>query len=72
MIADRPTTITIPTSLVRRLKLYKSADRSYAAVLEDFMDAIPPSKFLERAERELARPVVEYRTVRARLGLRSR
>lgn len=72
MLADTPTTITVPSSVARRLRLYKTGGRTYADVLEEFMDAVPPKEFLAWAQRELERPVVSYESARPRLGLRSR
>jgi hypothetical protein len=72
MLADSPTTITVPSSVARRLRLYKTGGRTYAEVLEAFMDAVPPREFLEWAERELDLAVVEYGSARRRLGLRGR
>jgi hypothetical protein len=69
MLADPPTTITVPTSVVRRLRLYKTGGRTYAEVLDDLMDAVPPQSFLEWAQRELDRPTIPYSEVRRRLGL---
>lgn len=72
MLADTPTTITVPSSVARRLRLYKTGGRTYAEVLEEFMDAVPPKEFLEWAERELSLAAVEYRSARPRLALRER
>jgi hypothetical protein len=72
VLADTPTTITVPSSVARRLRLYKTGGRTYADVLEEFMDAVPPKEFLAWAQRELDRPAVSYEAVRSRLGLRSR
>jgi hypothetical protein len=69
VLADSPTTITVPTSIARRLKLYKTGGRTYAEVLEEFMDAVPPKDFLAWAEHELARPAVSYGAARRQLGL---
>jgi hypothetical protein len=69
MLADPPTTVTLPTSVVRRLRLYKTGGRTYAEVLEELMDAVPPKTFLVWAEKELEREAVPYSKVRARLGL---
>ena len=71
MLSDVPTTITVPTSVARRLKLYKAGGRSYADVLQDLMDAVPPKDFLEWAERELSRPAVRYSGARGKLGLKA-
>lgn len=71
MLADPPTTITVPTSVARRLRLYKTGGRSYADALEDLMDAVPPRTFLTWAEQELKRPAVSYVTVRSGLHLRN-
>lgn len=70
MLADRPTTITVPTSVAKRLKGYKAGGRTYADVLEDLMDAVPPRKFLEWALRELEREATPYSDAREKLGLR--
>ncbi|MCI4355891.1 MAG: hypothetical protein L3K18_01940 [Thermoplasmata archaeon] len=72
MLADSPTTITVPTSIARRLKLYKTGGRTYAEILEEFMDAVPPKEFLAWAEQELTRPPISYTTARRRLGLPGR
>jgi predicted CopG family antitoxin len=70
MLADPPTTITIPTSVAKRLRTYKSGGRSFADVLEDLMDAVPPREFLEWALQELERPAVTYSSIRRTLGVR--
>jgi len=67
VLADPPTTITVPTSVARRLRLYKAGGRTYAEVLDDLMDAVPPKSFLEWAEKELERPAVPYSELRRRL-----
>lgn len=72
MLAETPTTITVPSSVVRRLKLYKTGGRTYADVLEEFMDTVPPKEFLEWAERELGRPAMAWGAARKRLGARPR
>ena len=59
-MATQVTTITIPSEVLRRLKLYKTGGRTYSEILEEFMDAIPPKAFLEWAERELQKPAVPY------------
>jgi hypothetical protein len=69
MLADPPTTVTLPTSVVRRLRLYKTGGRTYAEVLQELMDAVPPKTFLDWAEKELERDAVPYSKVRAHLGL---
>jgi len=69
VLVDPPTTITVPTSVARRLRLYKTGGRTYAEVLDDLMDAVPPQSFLEWAVKELERPAVPYAAVRRRLGL---
>jgi hypothetical protein len=69
MLADPPTTITVPTSVARRLRLYKTGGRTYAEVLDDLMDAVPPQSFLDWAVKELERPAVPYSALRRRLGL---
>jgi hypothetical protein len=69
VLADPPTTITVPTSVARRLRLYKTGGRTYAEVLDDLMDAVPPRTFLDWAERELQRPTLPYSEVRRKLHL---
>jgi hypothetical protein len=69
VLSDPPTTITVPSSVARRLRLYKTGGRTYAEVLADLMDAVPPRSFLEWAEKELERPAVPYTGVRRRMGL---
>jgi hypothetical protein len=71
VLSDPPTAISVPSSVVRRLRLYKTEGRTYAEVLDDLMDLVPPRSFLEWAERELERPVVPYGKVRRRMGLDS-
>jgi hypothetical protein len=70
MTSETPTTITLPSSLVRRLKLYKTGGRTYADVLEEFMDAVPPMEFLDWAERELHQLGTPWEEARRRLGAR--
>jgi predicted CopG family antitoxin len=72
MLADAPTTITVPSSVARRLRLYKTGGRTFAEVLEEFMDAVPPREFLEWAQRELTRTPVDYDVARQRLKPRAR
>ena len=62
------TTITLPSSLVERLKRYKDGRRSYADVLEELMDSVPPKAFLVWAEKEFNRPGVDYLTIRKNAG----
>lgn len=69
MLKDPPTTITVPSSVVRRLRLYKAGGRTYADVLDDLMDAVPPRSFLEWAEQELDRSATPYSDLRRRLNL---
>ena len=69
MLADPPTTVTLPTSVVRRLRLYKTGGKTYADVLEELMDSGPPAAFLEWAEKELERESEPYLKVRSRLGV---
>lgn len=70
VIADPPTTITVPTSVAKRLKGYKTAGKTYAGVLDDLMDAVPPRTFVEWALKELERPATRYSAARPKLGLR--
>ena len=66
---DPATTITVPSSVARRLRLYKTGGRTYAEVLADLMDAVPPRSFIDWAERELKRPTAPYSEIRRRLAL---
>ena len=59
MVGD-VTTITIPSEVLRRLKLYKTGGRTYREILEEFMDAVPPKTFLEWAERDLRKSTIPY------------
>ncbi|MDE1822395.1 MAG: hypothetical protein KGJ23_08870 [Euryarchaeota archaeon] len=70
MHSGTATTITVPSSVLSRLKVYKVGGKTYAEVLKEFMDAIPPAQFLAWAEEELRRPAVPYLEARPRLGLR--
>ncbi len=70
MITDPPTTITVPNSVLSRLKMYKAGGKTYAEVLEELMDAVPPERFLDWVRKELERPAVPYLEARSRLGLR--
>jgi hypothetical protein len=54
------------------LRLYKAGGRTYAEILEEFMDAVPPKEFLKWAEQELERPAVDYVVARRLLRLRGR
>jgi hypothetical protein len=69
VIADPPTTVTLPTSVVRRLRLYKTGGKTYADVLEELMDSVPPKSFLEWAERELELAAEPYSEARSKLGI---
>lgn len=69
MASAQPTTITVPVATARRLKLYKTGGRTYAEVLEDLMDAVPPREFLDWAERELRRRAVPWSKVRQDFNL---
>jgi predicted CopG family antitoxin len=69
MLADPPTTITVRTSTLRSLSLYKAGGRSYDEVLRDLMEEVPPESFLRWAKEELKRPTLTLDQVRKRLKL---
>lgn len=69
MLADPPTTVTLPTSVVRRLRLYKTGGKTYADVIEEMMGRVPPQSFLEWTESELKQEAIDYAKVRSRLGI---
>jgi len=71
VLADPHTTITVRTSTLKALSLYKVGGRSYDEVLRDLMDEVPPASFLEWAQLELRRPVLDLAEARKRLGLPS-
>jgi hypothetical protein len=69
MLADPPTTITIRTSTLRSLSLYKTGGKSYDEVLKILMEEVPPESFLRWAKAELKRPTQSLDQVRKSLGL---
>lgn len=71
MIDDTPTTITVRSSTLRALSLYRVGKRSYDEVLRGLMDEIPPATFLKWAQEEARRPTVALEEARKRLGLPS-
>ncbi len=71
MLDDPHTTITVRSSTLKELSLYKVRGRSYDEVLRELMDEVPPSSFLTWAESELRRPTMSLAEVRKRLGLAS-
>jgi len=66
---DPHTTITVRSSTLKALSLYKVGNRSYDEVLRELMDEVPPASFLEWAEAELRRPVLNLAEARKRLRL---
>jgi predicted CopG family antitoxin len=71
MLADPHTTITVRTSTLRALSLYKSGGKSYDDVLKELMEEVPPESFLRWAKEELKRPSQSLAQVRKRIGLPS-
>lgn len=71
MLDDPPTTITVRSSTLKELSLYKVRGRSYDEVLRELMDEVPPSSFLEWAQSELRRPAMSLAELRKRLSLPS-
>ena len=69
MLADPPTTITVRTSTLRSLSLYKAGGRSYDEILRDFMEEVPPESFLRWAKEELKRPSQSLSQLRKQLKL---
>jgi hypothetical protein len=50
----RPTTITVPVAVRRRLKDYQVGGKSVAEAIEDLMDQVPPDYFRRDLHRALA------------------
>ena len=71
MLDDPHTTITVRSSTLKALSLYKVRGRSYDEVLRELMDEVPPTSFLEWAQAELRRPATGLAEMRKRLGLPS-
>jgi hypothetical protein len=69
VLADPPTTITIRSSTLRNLSLYKIGGRSYDEVLRSLMEEVPPESFLQWAKQELRRPTQSLTEVRRSLNL---
>jgi len=69
MLSDPHTTITVRTSTLRSLSLYKVGKRSYDEVLRELMEEVPPESFLRWAKEELKRPTLSLAQVRRRLRL---
>jgi hypothetical protein len=58
---DRPTTVTLPASVRRRLRDYQVGGKSAAEALADLMDEVPPDYFRRDLQQALE--------LRPRLGL---
>jgi len=71
MLDDPHTTITVRSSTLKALSLYKVGKRSYDEVIRELMDEVPPTSFLEWAQAELRRPALSLAEARKRLGLPS-
>jgi len=69
MLADPPTTITVRTSTLRSLSLYKAGGGSYDDVLRNLMEEVPPESFLRWAKEELKKPPQSLTQVRKQLKL---
>jgi hypothetical protein len=50
---DRPTTVTLPASLRRRLRDYQIGGKSVAEAIADLMDEVPPDYFRRDLHRAL-------------------
>ena len=50
---DRPTTVTLPASLRRRLRDYQVGGKSAAEAIADLMDEVPPDYFRRDLQRAL-------------------
>lgn len=72
MLEDAPTTITVRSSTLRALSLYRAGKRSYDEVLRSLMEEVPPQSFVEWAAVELRRPPISLAEARKRLRLASR
>ncbi|MCI4362258.1 MAG: hypothetical protein L3J77_03605 [Thermoplasmata archaeon] len=51
---DRPTSITVPGTVRRRLRDYQVDGKSVAKAIEDLMDHVPPEYFRRDLHRALA------------------
>lgn len=71
MLDNPHTTITVRSSTLKALSLYKVGGRSYDEVLRELMDEVPPASFLEWAQAELRRPAISLAEARKRLKLPS-
>jgi predicted CopG family antitoxin len=69
VLEDAPTTITVRSSTLKALSLYKIGKRSYDEVLRELMEEVPPTSFLKWAQDEVRRPVISLEEARKRLGL---
>jgi hypothetical protein len=63
--------MTVRTSTLRALSLYRSGGKNYDDVLRELMEEVPPELFLRWAKEELKRPTHSLAQVRKRLGLPS-
>jgi hypothetical protein len=71
--ADRTTTITMPTSVRRRLLDYQLGGKSASEAISDLMDKVPPDFFREDLRRALVMsPRIELSELRRRHSLHGR
>ncbi|MDE1820277.1 MAG: hypothetical protein KGJ23_05800 [Euryarchaeota archaeon] len=67
--SERPTTISLPVSVRRRLLDYQIAGKTPAEVIEEFMDEIPPDYFRRDLQWALALPQESLEEFRQSRGL---
>lgn len=69
-MASQVTTVPVKSDTLRRLRGYKVGGSSFDQVLNDLMDAIPPSSFIQEHLRRLhEEEKVDWVKVKARLQL---
>ena len=69
-MASQVTTVPVKSDTLRRLRGYKAGGSSFDQVLNDLMDAIPPSSFIQEHLRRLhEEEKVDWVKVKARLQL---
>jgi hypothetical protein len=71
--SERPTSITVPAAVRRRLRDYQVGGKSVAEAIEDLMDQVPPDYFRRDLHRALeATPRLSLSEFRRKHRLTSR
>ena len=71
--SDTPTTVTLPSSIRRRLRDYQVGGKTAAEAIADLMDEVPPDYFRRDLHRAMAlRPRVGLEEFRNKHRLSSR